>query len=285
MIDLNRAVPLAVIAGGIAAPAAAQPVEPNAAGVAMGHLHFFVEDLAANTRFWTRLGGTASSFAAGERVDFPGLTILLSEGGAEAGMAGSVVDHVAFRVESLAALEAAGFELEYLEQYPGIASVHTPDGERIELFDDTLATNIGFDVAPGIEDPVAARHNAPLDAPIVPHHTHFYVPEADVPAARDWYVEHFGATPGMRWRYDAADLPGMNLNFSASGQPRAPTAARGLDHIGFEVDDLEAFCRALEDAGIAFDQPYRRLPSGFALAVLTDPWGTRIELTEGLRAR
>jgi hypothetical protein len=55
-----------------------------------------------------------------------------------------------------------------------------------------------------------------------------------------------------------------------------------LDHIGFEVRNLEAFCRLLESRGIEFDQAYRRLPNGFALAFLTDPWGTRIELTEGL---
>ena len=30
-------------------------------------------------------------------------------------------------------------------------------------------------------------------------------------------------------------------------------------------------------------EPYSKLPSGFGLAFLTDPWGTYIELTEGLR--
>jgi catechol 2,3-dioxygenase-like lactoylglutathione lyase family enzyme len=57
-----------------------------------------------------------------------------------------------------------------------------------------------------------------------------------------------------------------------------------LDHIGFEVTNLEAFCKALEAKGVRFDRPYGKLPSGFGLAFLTDPWGTYIELTEGLRA-
>ena len=57
-----------------------------------------------------------------------------------------------------------------------------------------------------------------------------------------------------------------------------------LDHIGFEVTNLEAFCKKLEAAGIKFDRPYGKLASGFGLAFLTDPWGTYIELTEGLRA-
>ena len=58
-----------------------------------------------------------------------------------------------------------------------------------------------------------------------------------------------------------------------------------LDHSGFEVDDLEPFCAARESQGLTFDQPYSALPSGIATAVLTDPWGTSIELTEGLRTR
>ena len=41
--------------------------------------------------------------------------------------------------------------------------------------------------------------------------------------------------------------------------------------------------RKLEAEGIQFDRPYSKLPSGFGLAFLTDPWGTTIELTEGLR--
>jgi catechol 2,3-dioxygenase-like lactoylglutathione lyase family enzyme len=259
-----------------------QIAEPNSAGVAMGHLHYHVNDIEANKQFWVRLGGTASSFFAGEIIRFPNLLVLLSAGASSGGTEGSVINHVAFRVESLDALEARGFEMHFNEQYPGIASVYSPEGERIELFDDTLATNIGFETAPGFEDDVAERHNRRLTMPIVSHHVHFYLPADEVLQARDWYVEHFGATPGQRWRYAAADLPGINLNFSAADEPQAPTQRRMLDHIGFEVTGLEAFCERLTAAGIELDTPYRKLPSGFALAFLTDPWGTRIELSEGL---
>jgi catechol 2,3-dioxygenase-like lactoylglutathione lyase family enzyme len=193
-----------------------------------------------------------------------------------------VVNHVAFRVESLAAIEARGLELHLNEEFPGIASVYSPEGERIELFDDELATNIGFELDPGFDDPVARRHNERLGSAIVSHHLHFYLLEDQVLVARDWYAQQFCATPGKRWRYDAADLPGMNLNFSSRPEAQAATEGRMLDHIGFEVRNLEAFCRLLESRGIEFDQAYRRLPNGFALAFLTDPWGTRIELTEGL---
>ena len=56
-----------------------------------------------------------------------------------------------------------------------------------------------------------------------------------------------------------------------------------IDHIGFEVDNLEAFCKKLEEQGVEFDIPFRTIESiGLSVAYLTDPWGTYIELTEGL---
>jgi catechol 2,3-dioxygenase-like lactoylglutathione lyase family enzyme len=273
------AVVVALLLGSL--PAAAELAPSNEAGVAMGHLHYFSADVEANKAFWVALGGTSGSFPAGERVDFPGLTILISPRDSESGP--SVIDHIAFRVESLAAIAASGFELETTPAFPGIASIYTPDGDRVELFEEGTATNIGFELAPGFEDEAAERHNRPLTAPIVTHHVHFYLPEDQIAEARDWYVAHFGAVPGMRWRYDAADLPGFNFNFSAADPARAPTGGRTLDHIGFEIDDLEAFSRALEARGVELDQPYRRVSPAFAFAVLTDPWGTTIELTQGLR--
>ena len=56
-----------------------------------------------------------------------------------------------------------------------------------------------------------------------------------------------------------------------------------LDRIGFEVDNLEAFCKELEAKGIKFDRPCGTLAAGFGPAFLTDPWDTYIELTQGLR--
>ncbi len=63
----------------------------------------------------------------------------------------------------------------------------------------------------------------------------------------------------------------------------APTKGRALDHIGFEVKNPEAFCHKLEAAGVHFDVPFRKVPAlGISVAFFTDPWGTYIELTEGL---
>ncbi len=64
---------------------------------------------------------------------------------------------------------------------------------------------------------------------------------------------------------------------------RLPTKGRTLDHIGFEVTNLEAFCKRLQASGVRFDEPFSKTRhKSFASAELTDPWGTSIELTEGL---
>jgi catechol 2,3-dioxygenase-like lactoylglutathione lyase family enzyme len=298
IIGLVAGATLAVASG---AGAADDLSAPNAAGVAMGHLHYVVRDVAANKAFWVKLGGRSVLFnGTTEGIVFPDVVVLLRQGESVGGTEGSVVNHVAFRVKSLAALERAGFAVEYNAQYPGVASVHTPEGERIELFDDELATNLNFTIdarqrppgtagVPQMQEQLAAsdtfaeRHNRKLEVPIIAHHIHLNVPQDQVAAAKEWYATHFGGVRGKRWRYDAVDLPGININISAVDTAQAPTRGRMLDHIGFEVTNLETFCRQLEAGGIKLDRPYGKLPSGFGLAFLTDPWGTYIELTEGLR--
>ena len=269
----------------VIAPATGQLSRPNAAGVAMGHLHYVVRDVPANKAFWIALGGKPILLERTiEGVLLPDVVVLLRQGESSGGTEGSVVNHVAFRVQSIAALERNGFKVDYNKEVPGVASTYTPEGERIELFDDGLATNLGFTIDGGGTDAFAARHNRKLDGPIVAHHIHLNVPEEQVAAAKDWYSKYFGGVRGKRWHYDAVDLPGININISGVPAAKAPTRGRMLDHIGFEVQNLAAFCKQLETAGLKFDRPYSTLPSGFGLAFLTDPWGTTIELTEGLRA-
>ena len=249
----------------------------------MGHLHYIVRDVEANRRFWIRLGGEAMMFGETVVVKFPDVLIFLEQGESSGGAEGSILNHMAFRVQSLATVAAAGFELDLSESFSGVTNVFTPEGERIELFDDT-ATNLSFALDDGFADPVTQRHNEPLTVSIIAHHLHLYLTEDHVEEAQRWYVTMFGGAPGMRWRYDAVDLPGINLNFSHNADAGgAPTRGRMLDHIGFEVTNLEAFCRELEAKGVVLDESYRASPEGIGTAMLTDPWGTSIELTEGLR--
>jgi hypothetical protein len=56
-----------------------------------------------------------------------------------------------------------------------------------------------------------------------------------------------------------------------------------VDHIGFEIEHLADFLKRVEAMGIkpvnVRDVPDLSVSIGF----ITDPWGTYIELTEGLK--
>src|SRR6185295_13159092 len=156
----------------------------------------------------TRLGTT-------EVVKFPGVLIVLTQNPSSGGTNGSVVNHVAFRVQSFAKVEEAGFKVQRLAQFPGVGGVNTPEGERIELFENT-ATNLTFTVDSGQIDTVADRHNHPLPIPVAFHHIHLYTPQGADGTAKAWYAQMFGGIPGKRSNYNAVDLPGINLNFSGN---------------------------------------------------------------------
>jgi catechol 2,3-dioxygenase-like lactoylglutathione lyase family enzyme len=254
----------------------------------MGHVHYYVRDVEAHKKFWTALGATPIRFGTTDVMKLPDILIFLSRADAKGSTEESVVSHVAFKVPDLgpvlAALEKAGQQVpprEGQKGIPDVQMVRTPDGDAVEIFKGNIDL-IKFTPDPGKGDAAAHRHNRPMSGAIATHHIHLYVPEGAEERARDWYVDMFGAVPGVRFRYKAADLPGMTMNFLGQPAARAPTRGRTLDHIGFEVKGLEAFCRRLEARGVKFDMPFTRRPSGIAIAFLTDPWGTYIELTEGL---
>jgi 4-hydroxyphenylpyruvate dioxygenase-like putative hemolysin len=63
-----------------------------------------------------------------------------------------------------------------------------------------------------------------------------------------------------------------------------PSKGRTLDHIGFEVNNLEAFCKNLAANGVKFDEPYStKRHQEFFERNAHRSLGTSIELTEGLR--
>ncbi len=173
---------------------AAQLAAANAAGVAMGHLHYRVRDVEANRKFWIALGGEEirgghlQVAQADAILKFQDVLVVLEQGDSPGGTEGSVLNHVAFRVPSLTAVEAAGLKVARLNGFPGVASVTTPEGERIELFENA-ATNLTFTQDAGFDDAVARRHNRPLTSPIAFHHVHLYVPAEQVVAAQAWYTQ------------------------------------------------------------------------------------------------
>lgn len=240
---------------------------PNGAGVTMGHWHLNSRDVEGNKKILVAMGGTLIKNGNFEIVKFPGVAVYLNQAPgappANGGTVGSIVNHVGFTVlntaEAVAKWKAAGVNV-----LPGGAGrtdqafIETSDGLRIEILE-----------------------NKEQKFPIQHHHIHFNVPEATIPEIQAWYAKTFGAKPGMRGANKADDLPGANLTFSATTMPTVTTKGRVLDHIGFDVTNLEAFCKKLEAAGIKLDRPFTRNPqTGGALAFIYDPWGTYIELNE-----
>ncbi|MDX1561413.1 MAG: VOC family protein [Gammaproteobacteria bacterium] len=253
--------------------------------VTNGHHHFNAGDVDEHLRFWVdTLGGRADTFGSGtQMVLFPNALIFLREQAPEGGMIGSTVNHVAFSVNDL----RATVDKVVANGYAMITESEAPAG--VEVVDDIgvipgdgPVTGIAYVEGPeGIK--IEVLEMRAQQEPIASHHIHFFGEDAE--AMRAWYIETFGAVlrPGSVNGIIGADLPGLGLSFTGGAAGIEGTAGRVLDHIGFEVDGLEAFTERLEAQGITFDVPYRQVPSiGLAIAFLTDPWGTYIELTEGL---
>ena len=245
----------------------AQPYTPKQAGVTMGHWHLNSRDVEANKKIFVGMGGTASEAGGLQRVTFPGVVVILNLPAGAAPPAGptdgSVVNHVGFVVQnvqdSVAKWKAAGVPVSpgnnnRLDQ----AYVNTPDGLRIEILEDKTQS-------------VPIRHE----------HVHFFLPETAIGQSQDWYAKIFGAKPGTRNNGPVADIPGVQLRYNKADKPMVTTKGRVLDHIGFDVKDLQGFIKKLETAGIKLDRPYtKNEQTGAALAFITDPWGTYIELNE-----
>ena len=108
------------------------------------------------------------------------------------------------------------------------------------------------------------------------HHVHLNVPAVD--AAVRWYITHMAcrAFPG---RPHIADCAPALLVFSA-GEATGPSVGTGINHIGFSFTDLDARVKVLAGAGVTITTPVREVQGLFKIAVVEDPWGTRIELVE-----
>ena len=252
--------------------------------VIYGHHHVNVTDIEAHKKFWAgTLGGTAVRIGTDNRevIRIPNVWIFLRMQAPTAGSKGSTADHIALSVPNLQAtldkVRANGFRVATAEESPAsynvkgdianpgpgaaLGFVFGPDDVKVELFEIKTQTE-----------------------PVKLHHIHFMADQNS--AMRDWYVRTFGATAAASRPNQAfltASLPGVTLNFSPSMTAPAATAGRAYDHVGFEVKNLAEFLTKLEAQGIKPAQPLRHNDVlGIDLAFITDPWGTNIELTEGL---
>jgi lactoylglutathione lyase len=255
-----------LLALSLVGPAHAQLAPANQAGLTFGHVHLNVKDIELHKKLWVEhFGGVLVQKGPLVAIKLPNMLIALRQAEPTGGSEGTVMDHFGFKVqnlaEALAKWRAAGYqvgrEFTGAEGFPN-AYVTAPDEVRFELQEDKSL-------------PVKASG----------YHLHFLL--ADFEKLRDWYVDTFGATPRKRGTIaTTADVPGMNLSFATSEKPNIGSKGRSIDHIGFEVKNLKAFCEKLEAKGIKFDVPFRNVPAiGLNIAYITDPAGVYIELTEG----
>jgi catechol 2,3-dioxygenase-like lactoylglutathione lyase family enzyme len=264
------------------------------APVVVGHFHMAATSLAEHRKFWVdTLGGTPAKIGSAEVVRFPGIVLFFDQKKPSGPNRGTAFDHIGFAVPDVPALTtkvvAAGYALTSgREPVPGkeaaaaqgtqalygrFSYILGPDGAKVEL--------------------VTSAEKAP--APIVYHHIHFI--NKQYVEMRNWYARTLNATertgPNTFTDFFAgADLPGVgySLNFfrweGDQTVTHVGTKGRATDHVGFEVRNLPAFIKELEAKGIKLTEPYKKSDpamGGVATAMITDPWGIQIELTEGLR--
>jgi catechol 2,3-dioxygenase-like lactoylglutathione lyase family enzyme len=245
-------------------PAFAQLAAPNAAGAAIGHIHLNATDVDTQSRFWINVGGKIVQREKITMVQFPGIYILLRKQDSTGGSVGSTINHFGFYVRDFAASvakwKAAGLNWEPVKNpQVGQGFLTGPDSVRIEIYENTS-----------------------IPTPLQMHHIHLFVPEPL--EAQKWYVQTFGATAGKRGQYETANVPGAEITLAKAAAPQAPTKGRSVDHMGFEVNNIDAFVVKLQAAGIKTDGAVRNSAnaSGLRIVYITDPWGTEIEITEGL---
>jgi len=255
--------------------------------VVYGHHHFNTTDMAAQKRFFVEtLGGKLATIGTNnlEVIEFPNVFLFFRPMQAPTGgTIGTTVNHVGFSVPDLkpvvAKLKANNYKM--ITSDSVAATVKVTD----DIAAASPTTNIAFVLGP--EDiKVELVEVKAQTAPIQLHHVHFFgEKQAEM---RAWYAKVFGAVEQPQAQgqvFMTAQLPGVTLSFSPSQTPTVATQGRALDHIGFEVKNLEAFTKKLEADGIPLTVTYRRVDAlNIAIAFIKDPWGTNIELTEGLAA-
>jgi catechol 2,3-dioxygenase-like lactoylglutathione lyase family enzyme len=247
-----------------ALPMLAQLPAPNAAGVSAGHDIMFVKDLEGANRFWNALGGEPAQLGTLKLTKLPGVLYLMRMGDNKGGTEGSSVEYVGYKVknlkETLTKMDAAGFK-----PMPGAtakqAFLLTPDAIKVRLVEDR-----------SIATPVASNM--------------IQMDVSNVKDAQVWYEKWFGARLVKDGKETLADIPGHRILFVEAKSPVAPTKGRAFDRIGLEVKNVEDVCKRLDGAGIKLDGKGFARAKGMDLAVcvITDPWGTYIEISEGLAA-
>src|SRR5262249_2967274 len=191
-----------------------------------GHIHLLSKDPDAQKKIWIEaLGAQVTKTGTLELLRLPGVFIIINRADPSAGSVGSSADHFGLSVRDLNEIKTKLAAVNVQVQGPFVAM---PDGLRLELLEDKAQT-----------------------LPVVMHHIHLATVNGEM--LRQWYVKTFGAEVGSRRNLPSAMFNGNEVDFLSAQMPPAPTKGRTIDHIGFEVKNLEAFVKKLQADGVTVE--------------------------------
>lgn len=253
----------------ITLPLLAQLPEPNTAGVTAGHHIFRAKDVDVANKFWTTIGGESGALATIKLMKIPGVLLYISgpRGGstptASPGNHGTTVEFITFKVKdlkaSLTSWKAAG--IEPMKEYKEVTLL-APDDVQVRIVEDKKLTT-----------PIAADG--------------LVMSVKDAKEVSEWYAKWFGAKLSRSGGETIGEIPGARIVFHETKEPIAPLKGHSLALLGFEVKDLADFVKRYEDAGGKFDGTGKiavATAANLSVIQLTDPWGTSIEVSQGLKA-
>ncbi len=189
-----------------------------------------------------------------EAIDCGNATIEFTQGPIMGASQGTGIDHISFSfpdlTEKMAALEKVGV------RGSGVRLQRSDDGSTLR--DIPGLFKIGF-----IFDPWGTRIEVVEDPDTVGFH-HVHLSAVDPASTLGWYRETFGGVPeSLRGMLDGLRFGEVWLLASqhAEGQP-APSAGRAIDHLAFEIADLDTAAVGLRDRGVRFTRDPERPEGG-----------------------
>ena len=122
---------------------------------------------------------------------------------------------------------------------------------------------------------------------------HVHIRSADPSASAAWYAEHFGAVkvserevmPGtVTVSMDMGSPVRLNISSQPAGSSDTRASAElnrlGLEHFGFDVEDIAADMARLEAAGVRVVLPITEVAGGAKLSYIEGPDDVLIELVQ-----
>jgi catechol 2,3-dioxygenase-like lactoylglutathione lyase family enzyme len=225
----------------------------NNQGITIGHIHILTPDPDAQKKIWVDLFGAQVTHAGVlEILKLPGTIILIMKTQSLETQGQPTWDHFAFAVRDLAGMKQKLAAARIPIDEKSFALL--PDGVKVELIE-----------------------NKNMSVPLAFHHFHLVSNNSE--DLQKWYEKYFSTKFP-----DGPGFPGGAVYFrTQTTPPRVPTKGHALDHIGFEVKNLDEICKKFETDGVKMDTAIISAAQiGLRVAFVTDPAGTRIELTEGL---